>query len=164
MRFEWDITELLDFGDRVSDVAALDKYLGIATQEIAKKLHQMLIKNTPVDFGTLQAFWQTPENYTYMVEKTATGFEVTLINRAIYALWVNDGHKQRPGRFIPGYWEGNHFRYDPNATSGMVLKKPWVQGRFFVEKSILQIENSTVIDKIVNTQLKKWFGWCVNGK
>lgn len=164
MKLKWDFQELIDFGERVGDTAEFDKYLGKATQEIAKKLHQMLITNTPVDFGTLQAFWRTEENYSYLVEKTQSGYEVTLINRALYALWVNDGHRQRPGRFIPGYWEGKHFRYDPHADGGMVLKKPWVQGRFFVEKSILQVENSVEIEKIINTQLKKWYRWCVNGK
>lgn len=164
MKLKWDISEWNEFGERVSDTKELDKYLEKATQEIAMKLHQMLITNTPVDFGTLQAFWKTEENYSYIVEKTTTGFEVTLTNKALYALWVNDGHRQRPGRFIPGYWEGKHFHYDPNADSGMVLKKPWVQGRFFVEKSILQVENSVVIEKIINKQLKDWYRWCVNGK
>jgi hypothetical protein len=164
MKLKWDFKELTDFAERLTDREELGKHLGKATQDIAKKLHQMLITNTPVDFGTLQAFWKTSENYSYLVEDTGSSYEVTLINRAIYATWVNDGHKQRPGRFIPGYWEGSHFRYDPNANSGMVLKKSWVQGRFFVEKSILQIENSVVIEKIINTQLQNWFRWCVNGK
>ena len=163
MKLEWDMKALFDFGDRLADTEEFNKYMRKATQEIARKLHQMLIKNTPVDFGTLQAFWQTDENYSYVVEDRGYGFEVTLINKAIYAVWVNDGHKQRPGRFIPGYWEGSHFRYDPNANEGMVLKKPWVQGRFFVEKSILQLENGAAIEKIINIQLKKWFRWCVNG-
>ena len=163
MKLKWDFSEWLEFAERLTDVEQFDIYIGKVAQEIAKKLHQMLITNTPVDFGTLQAFWQTEENYSYIIEKRGSSYEVTLINKAIYATWVNDGHKQRPGRFIPGYWEGNHFRYDPNADSGMVLKKPWVQGRFFVEKSILQVENSVVIEKLLNTQLKKWFRWCVNG-
>ena len=164
MKLEWDLHELTEFGERLIDADRFDEYMKTATQEIAKKLHQMLIKHTPVDFGTLQAFWQTSENYSYVVVDLGTSYEVTLVNRAIYALWVNDGHKQRPGRFIPGYWEGNHFRYDPNADGGMVLKKPWVQGRFFVEKSILELENSVIIERLLHTQLKKWYGWCVNGK
>lgn len=164
MRLKWDIHELTEFGNRLVDVENFDKFMEKATQEIAKKLHKMLFTNTPVDFGTLQAGWKTDENYSYMVEKHPDGYEVTLFNRTLYALWVNDGHKQRPGRFIPGYWEGRHFRYDPNANEGMVLKKPWVQGRFFVEKSILQLENGAAINSIVNAQLKKWFRWCVNVK
>lgn len=164
MKLKWDLTEWVEFGQRLTSAEDFDQYIGKAVQEITKKLHKMLITNTPVDFGTLQAFWKTSENYNYLVEDKGSVYEVTLLNRAIYATWVNDGHRQRPGRFIPGYWEGKHFRYDPNANEGMVLKKSWVQGRFFVEKSILQIENSVAVEKIINTQLQKWFRWCVNGK
>lgn len=121
----------------------------------------MLIKHTPVDFGTLQAFWRTDENYAYTVDQTSKGFTVTLYNRAQYATWVNDGHRQRPGRFIPGYWEGNHFRYDPNADGGMVLKRSWVKGRFFVEKSVTETEPN--LEKLIERELTKWWKWCVNG-
>jgi hypothetical protein len=163
MKLKWDIHELINFGDRVSNSEHFGEYLGKATQEIAKKLHKMLISETPVDFGNLQAFWQTEENYSYLIIRKADGFEVTLINRALYATWVNDGHKQRPGRFIPGYWIGNHFRYDPTANEGMVLRKPWVQGKFFVENSILKVENSRAIERIIQKELQKWFRWCING-
>lgn len=164
MKAIWEIDDILQFGNRLSDYTNFKKNLGKATQEIAKLLHKMLIKNTPVDFGTLQAFWETDENYSYLVEQVENGFAVTLINRAMYAKWVNNGHRQRPGRFIPGYWEGTHFRYDPTADGGMVLKKSWVKGRFFVEKSILTLENTSELNKIIYKELKKWFGWCVNGK
>lgn len=164
MKFNWDIQEWVDFGDRFSDLVAFYKAMKNATREIAAKLHNMIIQETPVDFGTLQAFWQTEENYAYVAELTKTGVEVTLINRAEYATWVNDGHKQRPGRFIPGYWVGDKFRYDPNADEGMVLKKPFVQGKFFVEKSILKLENNDVVEKLIMKELEKWFRWCVNGK
>lgn len=163
MRLKWDFTEWLDFANRIVSVTEFEDGISKAAQSISKSLHKLLIKNTPVDFGTLQAFWQTEENYSYMVERKANGYTVTLINRAIYALWVNDGHKQRPGRFIPGYWEGNHFRYDPNANGGMRLKKPWVKGKFFVEKSILELENSTQLNAVIYKQLQTWFRWCVNG-
>jgi hypothetical protein len=138
MKLNWDIHELIDFGSRISDETQFNECMEKSAKLIAEKLHKLLIKNTPVDFGTLQSFWQTDENYSYVVERRGDVFEVTLVNKALYALWVNDGHRQRPGRFIPGYWEGNHFRYDPTADGGMVLKKPWVKGRFFVEVSILQ--------------------------
>lgn len=163
MKLKWDIKELVDFGDRVSNDEVFYEHLGKATQEIAKKLHKVLITETPVDFGTLQAFWQTEENYSYVIIRHENELEVVLINRAIYATWVNDGHRQRPGRFIPGYWIGNHFRYDPNASEGMVLRKPWVKGRFFVENSILQVESGRTVERIIQNELKKWFRWCVNG-
>ncbi len=164
MKIEWDFKELFDFRDNLDDVARFNKHLEAATKEIAERLHRMLIKNTPVDFGNLQMGWKTSENYSYMVERKDNQFEVTLINRTLYALWVNDGHKQRPGRFIPGYWEDSrHFRYDPNCSGGMVLKQPWVKGRFFVETSFVQLESSTQIEKIVYKHLQKWWKECFKG-
>lgn len=164
MKLKWDLSEWIGFADRLGDVEEYNKYMKTATQKISKKLHEMLILETPVDFGNLQQGWKTAENYSYMVKTVGNMFEVTLINRTLYALWVNDGHKQRPGRFIPGYWEGKHFRYDPNANTGMRLKKSWVHGRFYVERSILTVEHSNTIDKIIEKELRNWFGWCINGK
>ena len=161
MKLKWDIKEWVDFGNRLGDVDKFDDRMKDAVREISKKLHTMLIRNTPVDFGTLQAFWRTDENYAYAVDQTSNGFMVTLYNRAQYSTWVNDGHRQRPGRFIPGYWEGNHFRYDPTAYGGMVLKRSWVQGRFFVEKSI--VETEFTMEKYIEKQLNNWWKWCVNG-
>ena len=163
MKCTWDFSEWLNFADKLSDAKRFESMINTCVKEIAKSLHRLLITNTPVDFGTLQSFWQTEENYSYLVERIGNKFSVTLINRAIYALWVNDGHRQRPGRFIPGYWEGNHFRYDPTADGGLTLKKSWVMGRFFVETSILQLENSSKLETILNKELRKWFRWCTNG-
>lgn len=164
MKLDWDIHELIEFGNRVSNQAAFEKYLSESTKEIAKKLHQMLILNTPVDFGNLQMGWKTSGNYSYLVEKKGNGYEVTLINRTLYALWVNDGHRQRPGRFIPGYRDANgKFRYDPEADGGIRLKKAWVDGKFFVERSILELNSTTEIERIIYKQLNEWFRWCING-
>ena len=161
MKVRYEFDELWAFRDRLLETEKFNEFMSLAIKDIAKKLHQMLIKHTPVDFGTLQAFWQTGENYAYTVEQTAKGFKVTLYNRAVYATWVNDGHRQTPGRFIPGYFEGNKFRYDPTADGGMVLSKPWVEGRFFVEKSVVETEQG--VEKIIQKQLSKWWKWCVNG-
>lgn len=163
MKLKWDIKELTNFGNKITNPDRLAVYLSKATQDIAKKLHKMLITETPVDYGNLQAAWKTKDNYSYVCIGKGNVYEVVLLNRSIYATWVNDGHKQRPGRFIPGYWEGTHFRYDPSASGGMVLKKAWVQGRFFVERSVLKTENSSDIEIIINRQLQKWFKECVNG-
>ena len=162
MKLEWDFQELFDFGDRISDIARFESFCKTATEEVAKILLRMLKRNTPVDYGNLQARWDS-DNVGYTARQTARGFEVVLINGMKYARWVNDGHKQRPGRFIPGYWEGKHFRYDPTATGGMVLKKPWVQGRFFVEKSLLQLENGRQFEQIIYKHLQKWWKECLNG-
>lgn len=163
MKFVWDLHELTDFGERIADADDFNEHIAKATQKLAEVFHRMLIKNTPVWTGTLQAFWQTDENYLYIVEQKRSSFTVTLVNRSGYAPYVNDGHRQRPGRFIPGNWvDDKHFQYDPKAEGGMVLRKPFVKGVFFVEKSVLATEEK--VDSILNKELKKWFRWCVNGK
>ena len=99
-------------------------------QEGMKKTSQDLIanlmKNSPVDHGLLKQWAVTSQSEN----------EITIKSPAYYAGWVNDGHSQQPGRFIPGSWNGGKFRYNPNAKGGMVLKKSYVPGKKFVEKSI----------------------------
>ena len=155
MKLNWDLHELVDFGQRVGSQKDLDVYLGRATQEIAKKLHKMLITETPVDWGDLRAGWKTPENYKYIIIRNKDGYEVLLVNRVYYARWVNDGHKQQPGRFIPGFYAGGKFRYNPNADGGIVLKRSWDKGRCFVVSSVLKVENSQAIARIIEKELRK---------
>ena len=156
MKIEWDFHEFSEFAGRLTDFNKFDLVCKSATEEIVKILQTMLKANTPVDFGTLRAGWDTYNTMFYAV-RTTNGFEVSLVNGTKYAVWVNDGHKQRPGRFIPGYWEGNHFRYDPTASEGMVLKNSWVKGRFFVEISIAQLENGEQIESIIYKKLQDWW-------
>ena len=57
-----------------------------------------------------------------------------------YAKWVNEGHGQRPGRFIPGFWSGKRFIYVPGYGSGMVLKANFVKGSFYFDEAVDQLE------------------------
>lgn len=163
MKLEWDFSELYKFADNLGDISRFDAFCKTAAEDIAKLLKRMLKKNTPVDYGNLRARWDT-DNVGVLAMQNSTGFEITLINRTKYAVWVNDGHKQQPGRFIPGYWVGKHFRYDPSVRGydpkkrkGLVLRKSFVKGRFFVEKSLLQLENGRQIEKIIYKQLQNWW-------
>lgn len=70
----------------------------------------------------------------------AGGFSLTIGTNVKYAQWVNDGHRQKPGRFIPGYWQGEHFRYNPGASTGMVLKASFVTGSHYFDRSIQVLE------------------------
>ena len=58
-----------------------------------------------------------------------------------YAQWVNDGHSQQPGRFIPGFWQGGRFIYQPGASTGMVLKASFVEGSHFFDSAERDMEN-----------------------
>ena len=162
MRLKWDFHELYDFGERISNLDKFEDACKKATKEMAKIFHEMLIRKTPVKTGTLQSFWQTEQNYSYTVIQMKSGFKVELVNEAVYARSVNDGHYSYNqynvggdpyvvrNRTVP-YTQGNN-----DAT--------FVFGHFFVEKSIAELENSDALEKVLYKELKKWFRWCVNGK
>ena len=143
MKLKYDFDELIQFGKRLSSSYELETALMTATREIAKVLHDHILRNTPIDTGNLRKMWSAGNNLTFNVEKVNDGYQVTLINTARnpdgfkYGVAVNDGHKTRNGG--------------------------WVMGRFFVEKSVLVTENSSQIERIIYKELEKWFRWCVDG-
>lgn len=72
-----------------------------------------------------------------------------------YAAAVNDGHKQTPGRFIPGYWEGDKFVYDRSAEGGLVLKAEFVEGSHFFEKAMEYLKDD--MDQILMFEMQRLF-------
>lgn len=164
MKLKWDIKEWVDFGQRVGNVVTFNERMEKATQEIAKKLHKMLIRNTPVDTGTLQSFWQTSENYAYTIRRVSGGFEVILVNSATYALSVNDGHYSHNQYNKGGTpYVVKHRTPKMYTVEGANTDETFVFGHFFVEKSIVEIENSN-LEKVIRTMLEQWWRWCCNGK
>lgn len=157
MKIEWDITELTKFADKLVDNRFEVEFERI-TKEVAHALLRKIKSHTPIgDTWELIHGW---DKNNLLVTQTATGYEVLLVNSTQYAVWVNDGHKQRPGRFIPGYFAHGRFYYDPSKDSGMVLKKAKVKGRFFVEKGILDLNNTNEIQSIIRKHLQKWWEGC----
>lgn len=101
--------------------------------------------DTPVDTGNLRNRWETSA-----VRKLKKGFgvantyEIDIINPADYASFVEDGHwttglgvKQR---WVPGSWQGNKFKYDPNAKTGMLLKSKFIEGKHMAKININKLE------------------------
>lgn len=159
MKLEWDFSELDGFVKRINDVDKYESMCRKLTQELAKVLHEMLFETTPVKTGQLAAGWGGAENYGYRITALSTGYKVELLNRVPYAKAVNDGHHsynqyggpyEVKNRTVP-YTQGKN---DPT----------FVFGHFFVEKSILKVENSNELEKVLSKELEKWFAWCVNGK
>lgn len=77
-----------------------------------------------------------------------------------YAKYVNDGHKQTPGRFIPGTWSGDRFVYQPGLKTGMVLKAQWVEGAHYWESALRIMEKlyPKLLERKVQEWLDKYFG------
>lgn len=147
MRVRYEFDELWAFRDRVANLAKFQEFMKLATKELAKVLHDMLFKYTPVRTGNLCASWGGGENMAYIVKTVNGGFEVTLTNGAVndkgekYAVWVNDGH------------------HSYNQYGGSYGFK---KGKFFVEKSIVEAENT--LEPVLMKELEKWWSWCCSGK
>lgn len=57
-------------------------------------------------------------------------------------------------RFVPGYWRGHRFVYDPSAKTGMVLKQNWVPGKPYFDNA-LRILNRMYPD-LLERKLQGW--------
>ncbi|MCD8216693.1 MAG: HK97 gp10 family phage protein [Clostridiales bacterium] len=76
-----------------------------------------------------------------------------------YADWVENGHRQQPGRFVPGHWSGDRFIYTPGASEGMVLKSSWVEGKHYFESAvrIIEVMMPDYMEAKMNQWLAKYF-------
>lgn len=74
-----------------------------------------------------------------------------------YAVYVNSGHRtsaEGKNRFVPGYWQGDRFIYDPSAEGGMMLKFHWVKGLYFWEAATHAMER--MLPTILEKKLQEW--------
>lgn len=85
-----------------------------------------------------------------------------------YALWVNNGHRTfdpsktkhfelpngEAARFVPGYWSGDEFIYDPKAKGGMVLKFHWIEGKHYFDAAIKAF--APQFEKSFERKLEEW--------
>lgn len=139
-----DVSQLESFA-RSCEAAAADlkpyagEILEDAGEEFLNIVQSAIQSAGNVDKGKLLASF-TKGGAGNIWELNTGGLTLTIGTNVEYAKWVNDGHRQQPGRFIPGFWEGNHFRYSPGAKSGMVLKASFVAGSHFFDKSVQVLE------------------------
>lgn len=81
-----------------------------------------------------------------------------------YAGYANDGHWTNPKgvqrRWVPGYWEGDRFIYDPSAKTGMLLKQHWVEGAHYFESALRIYEKmfQTEAENKLQEWLERYFG------
>lgn len=85
---------------------------------------------------------------TLPVKRVGDSFVIDVINPVEWATYVEYGHIQTPGRYVPAL--------------GKKLKKGWVQGKFMLTISVDEIQKSA--PKILEKKLAKWLGEHLNGK
>lgn len=75
-----------------------------------------------------------------------------------YAGYVNDGHWTNPKgvdkRFVPGYWQGDRFIYDPTAEGGMVLKQHFVDGKPYFDSALRILDK--MLPEFLDKKLQEW--------
>ena len=110
-------------------------------KELAARLLRKVIKRTPSDTGNLRRNWAVSD-----VRKNGETYEIEVSNSAEYASYVEFGHRQTPGRFVPAI--------------GKRLKKSWVKGKFMltISENELQKQAPAVIEKKITEWLKKLGG------
>ena len=81
------------------------------------------------------------------VTKAGAAYEIEVINPVLYASYVEFGHRQQPGRYVPAL--------------GKSLKRAWVPGRFMltISEAELQAASPPLLEKMLNEFLAR----CCNG-
>ena len=132
-----DTSELDSFVSRLDSAIPqikpkLAKILDNAGERFLRLVQDQIEVAGNVDTRTLlSSFSKGAGNGIYRLNEGGLTLEIG--TRVKYARWVNDGHRQRPGRFIPGVWSGERFIYTPGASTGMVLKASFVEGSHYFD-------------------------------
>lgn len=104
----------------------------------------------------LHSFSKGDKNNVYVLSNGGMTIEVG--TKVEYASYVNDGHWTNPKgvktRWVPGYWEGKTFTYDPDAKTGMLLKQKWVEGTHYFDNALYLMEQ--MIPNVLEEEMQKW--------
>lgn len=154
MQFEWDFSELTKFGAELENLGKFEKHMQTAAKRLSKELLKWMKELTPVDTYKLINGW---DGNSFAVTKKGDTFEVLIVNRTPYALAVNDGHRVRnrkDGEYLhvkrriqvrsPHKWQAE-------------VSDWYVYGHFFVERGILRLTDTTLIEQIIMDELQKWW-------
>lgn len=159
-----DVSGLEDFARRCEAASAdLRPYAGQVLKEVGEEflnvVQAQIQRSDNIDTGKMLASF-TKDGPGNVFQCDMGGLTLTVGTNVEYAKWVNKGHRQQPGRFVPGVWEGRHFRYIPGARTGMVLKASFVTGSFFFDKAqeALQRMFPEMVDRSFEQYFRRYFG------
>lgn len=156
-----DFKDLQDFTDKVEQTLGGDQmnlFMEACAKELAARLLTKVIKRTPVGEypdrvgGTLRRGWtaekqQSVATYVNSLNVTQKGdmYTIEIVNPVEYASYVEFGHRQEPGRFVPAI--------------GKRLKQSWVEGKFMLTISSQEIQDAApdVLEKKLKRKLGEAF-------
>ena len=159
------LQKLRDNLQKLQDVD-MEKFCADASKRLAARLLQLVIPDTPVgsypastgkNGGTLRRGWtaRTEEEAaagsgdgkskvaayvnSLPITKRGKSYTIEVINPVHYASYVEFGHRQTPGRYVPAL--------------GKSLKQGWVNGKYFLTFAETQLEQK--IPSILEKELEK---------
>lgn len=115
--------------------------VGNGMRKLAAESTRKVKARTTSVTGILRGGWTTSGmNYD------GSGFSFTLDNHVPYAPYVENGHRQTPGKYIPAI----HKR----------LKASWVPGKFMLKKTVVEIQGEfpEIWQPIFDKALRGLFG------
>ena len=140
----------IDFKELEEYAKKLEKLNKLQMEDITKKClydlaNRMLTRvkeETPVKEGLLRGSWQIG----FIVHKKGNEYFIEVINNVEYAQWVENGHFQTPGRFVPAI--------------GKRLVNMYVPGRYMMKISAQQIQDKSdvYVKKILEKELRRILG------
>lgn len=165
MSVKFDLKDFTDFKDSLiklsqsGDIQAFNK-------KVVENMASMYVReaklNTPVgkrsvkfmQHGKIQTKYFNSEHtrQSWSIGKyqlNNTSGKVEVFNTSSYASFLNDGHRQEVGKFLP--WIGQS---KGGVMQGGRLKKPWVDGAYMHEKAEKALSKNA--KRIMEITLKKW--------
>ncbi len=164
----YDFSEYRAFFDKMRAAKSgfqkeLENWMDAVGVEFLNEVSQQIReRSVMVTSNLLHSFERNGEGNVWEADYGAMRLSLEVGTSLEYALWANNGHRQKPGRFVPGYWktvvvngvEKDTFEYDPKAKSGMVLKAEWVQGKHYFDAAIKVF--APQFEKSFERKLEQW--------
>ena len=158
MKIEWETEELEEFTANLAKFATFEAEMERAARELAKILRDAIKRHTPTKTFTLYNGWRGH----YTITKKEDGVLVEFTNNVPYAWAVNYGHYAK--NQFGGPYQVRHRTVALDGRWGQTESEMRVYGHFFVEKGVLDIEESSEVERIVMNAIHRWWRKCLNGK
>lgn len=161
---EFDMSEYKEFFRRMKRAAKgdfraeLELYLEAVGNEFLRIVQDEIKRRKVMDSRLLLASFEKGGEGNVWELTTSGGLVLEVGTNLDYAAYVNDGHWTNPKgvaiRWVPGYWEGDRFIYDPEAKTGMALKQHWVEGKHYFDGALRAFE--PVFRASAEAKLREW--------
>lgn len=135
----------------------LELFLEGLGNEFLRIVEDEIIRRKVLDTRLLLASFQKGDSNN-LWELTEGNLTLEVGSTLEYAGYVNDGHWTNPKgvdrRFVPGYWQGDRFIYDPTAEGGMVLKQHFVDGKPYFDSALRILDK--ILPECLDKKLQEW--------